>query len=341
MVNQAKGIRRPKMPPGDTLVRRSDLVQGLYRLGVTRGTHLVVHSRLSSLGHVIGGPRTVIDGLKDAVTQEGTIVMPTYSGQIIFFLESLALKVGINGRAGTSRGVAFRGSAGGLLRLVEEVAGEGGITLPYADLCEFVQRIRGEGASKQLSRAGWSISVGEGEDPSVELRRDAPPLPAEDVVPWKMPAWTGRIPDTFWREPDTLRSRQYSGSFAAWGSMAERILEGHDNHPGQREEDHPLHRLRDIGGKVLLIGVDHRVNSTIHVAQWAAFRACKIPLPPDWREFLSDFQEVDRPLDRAGGQNKGQIGEATVRLADTRTLFKVVARLLDARISRELGPSQG
>lgn len=327
------------MPPGDTLVRRGDLVEGLHRLGVSEGTHLVVHSRLSSLGHVVGGSRTVIDGLKQAVTEQGTIVMPTYSGQVIFFIESLALKAGVNGRLGTGRGTAFKGSAAELLGLVGEVAGEAGIRLPYADLGEFVQRIRGEGESKQLSRAGWSISVGEGEDPSVELQRDAAPLAEEDVVPWRMPAWTGRIPDTFWRDRDTLRSRQYSGSFAAWGSMAERILEGHDNHPGQREEDHPLHRMRDIGGKVLLMGVDHRANSTIHVAQWAAFRASRTPLPPDWREFLTDFQEVDKPLEQAGGQSKGLIGEATVRLADTRTLFRVVAGLLGAKASRELGPN--
>ncbi len=324
------------MPRGDTLVNKGDLVEGLSHLGVEEGSHLVVHSRLSSFGHVIGGARTVIDGLKKAVTEEGTVVMPTYSGQVIFFLESLALKAGVNGRTGRGRGVVFRGSAPRLLGLFGEVAGEAGIKLPYGDLEEFVQRIRGEGASKHLSKSGWSISVAEGHEPLVEVKRDAPPLPEEEVLPWRMPAWTGRIPDTFWRDRDTLRSRQYSGSFAAWGSMAKRILEGHDNRPGQREEDHPLHKMKDIGGKVLLMGVDHRVDSTIHVAQWAAFRASRTLLPPHWREFLDDFQEVDAPLREAGGQSEGHIGEATVRLADTRALFEVVAKLLEEKVSKEL-----
>ena len=43
---------------------------------------LCVHSALSALGHVIGGPRTVVEGLIDAVGADGTLMMPAYSGDL-------------------------------------------------------------------------------------------------------------------------------------------------------------------------------------------------------------------------------------------------------------------
>ena len=73
----------PRIDPLDTrsLVTRTSLVRALQTLGVASGDKLLVHSSLSSLGFVVGGGRTVIDALLDAVGEEGTIIMPTYSGE--------------------------------------------------------------------------------------------------------------------------------------------------------------------------------------------------------------------------------------------------------------------
>ena len=73
----------PRIDPLDTrsLVTRTSLVRDLQTLGVASGDKLLVHSSLSSLGFVVGGGRTVIDALLDAVGEEGTIIMPTYSGE--------------------------------------------------------------------------------------------------------------------------------------------------------------------------------------------------------------------------------------------------------------------
>jgi len=314
------------------------LVTGLRGLGLRAGDHVVVHSRLSSFGYVEGGADTVIGALEKVLSPQGTLVMPTYSGELIFFLEALALRCGVNGHGGSGRGVVFEGEAGGLWRLLKDISEEAGIKYPFSSVSDLHRRVVGE-TKRIMGPHGWDMRFDDStltDSTPVQLVRNAPPLPAEEVKPWRMPAWTGVIPDTFWRRPGTIRSHQYSGSFAAWGNLAARILQGHDNSPGQMLEDHPLYRMMEAGGRILLIGVDHRVNSTIHVAEWVAVQNCGIDLPESWKEFLKDFQTVDEPLDRQQGQVKGRIGSAEVRLVETRSLLRVVREILDTRISREL-----
>ncbi|MBO8172252.1 MAG: AAC(3) family N-acetyltransferase [Bacillaceae bacterium] len=55
---------------------RESLARDLRQLGLI----VLVHSSLKSLGWVCGGPVTVIQALMDVVTPDGTIVMPTQSG---------------------------------------------------------------------------------------------------------------------------------------------------------------------------------------------------------------------------------------------------------------------
>ncbi len=58
---------------------RESLGRDLRSLGVEAGMTLLVHSSLSSLGWITGGPVTVVQALMDVITPAGTIVMPTHS----------------------------------------------------------------------------------------------------------------------------------------------------------------------------------------------------------------------------------------------------------------------
>ncbi len=60
-------------------VTKDRIVRVLERLGVRRGDTVLVHSSLSALGYVRGGPDTVIRALRAAVGRRGTLALPTFA----------------------------------------------------------------------------------------------------------------------------------------------------------------------------------------------------------------------------------------------------------------------
>src|SRR5213082_1002062 len=58
------------------------LLADFTALGVTPGMTLLVHSSLSALGWVCGGPVAVVRALLDVLTPSGTLVMPAHSANL-------------------------------------------------------------------------------------------------------------------------------------------------------------------------------------------------------------------------------------------------------------------
>jgi len=69
----------PHAGPRRQDVGRRDIRNGALALGLAPGDVAMVHSSLSSFGHVAGGPDAVIDGLLEALGPEGTLVLPTFT----------------------------------------------------------------------------------------------------------------------------------------------------------------------------------------------------------------------------------------------------------------------
>ncbi|MEN6302317.1 MAG: AAC(3) family N-acetyltransferase [Armatimonadia bacterium] len=61
------------------MVAQSTLVTALTDIGLSAGDMVMVHSSLSSFGHVEGGAPTVVAALLEVLTEAGTLVAPTFS----------------------------------------------------------------------------------------------------------------------------------------------------------------------------------------------------------------------------------------------------------------------
>ncbi len=59
-------------------ISTAELQSGIEALGIASGDVVMLHSSLSSIGFVEGGPDAVLDALIDAIGPSGTLVVPTY-----------------------------------------------------------------------------------------------------------------------------------------------------------------------------------------------------------------------------------------------------------------------
>lgn len=75
-----KGVKRGLRRYANMAFRRTSrkrFARSLRALDIAPGSVVCVHSALSALGHVVGGPRMVIDSIRDAVP-DATLMMPTF-----------------------------------------------------------------------------------------------------------------------------------------------------------------------------------------------------------------------------------------------------------------------
>lgn len=63
------------------LTTEDDIYEGVRDLGVAPGDTVIAHVAMSEFGFVAGGATAVVDALRRAVTDEGTLVMPTMTKQ--------------------------------------------------------------------------------------------------------------------------------------------------------------------------------------------------------------------------------------------------------------------
>jgi len=140
----------------------------------------------------------------------------------------------------------------------------------------------------------------------------------------------GALADRFWRMPGVLRSDS-PHAFAAIGPHAERITLAHpvDVPHGL---DSPPGRVYELGGQVLLLGVGHDADTTIHVAEHLAGVRYRQPKhatvmengKPRRYEYgetdhcCENFALLDDWLGRK--QTVGTVGKAQARLAHSRDI---------------------
>ena len=239
------------------------LLRDLRAMGITRGDVLVVHSSLRSLGWVAGGAAAVVDALLEAVGPEGTVSMPSQSGD-------------------------------------------------WSD----PERWANPPVPEQ-----WWAEILQGR-------------PAYD--PYATPLrQMGAVAENFLVRRSTLRSAHPLHSQMANGMHAAWIIERHplDDSFG---DGSPLGRLYELDAKVLLIGVGHDSNTSLHLAEararWKGKTAIEhrskvevdgAPTVVTWSEpeiHADDFERLGDELDASGLVQMGRLALATCRLARQRAI---------------------
>ena len=150
----------------------------------------------------------------------------------------------------------------------------------------------------------------------------------------------GAVADAFWRMPGVVRSGHFS-AFSAIGPDAAAITADRLPVPPHIPES-PVGRVHDLDGQVLLLGVGHDANTTLHLAELLASVPYRVPkyftLLQDGRPVRIDYGENDHCCEcfaladdwlRARGlQAEARVGHAHARLARARDVVSVARQNL-------------
>ncbi len=144
----------------------------------------------------------------------------------------------------------------------------------------------------------------------------------------------GVVAETFWRMPGVLRSDN-PHAFAAIGPRAAEIVAAHplDVPHGL---DSPVGRVYEMDGQILLLGVGHDANTTVHLAENMAgaryLRPKHLTVLRDGRPEKFEYRELDHCcqgfalldewLEAEGKQRRGRVGHGEARLMRSRDVVE-------------------
>ena len=131
-----------------------------------------------------------------------------------------------------------------------------------------------------LGEAGTLVMPTHSTDLTEPSQWENPPVPESwwPVIRETMPAYQpdltptrsmGVIAETFRKQNGVLRSAHPHHSFCAYGHQASYITDNHSLEFGLGEGS-PLARIYDLNGFVLLLGVGHDSNTSMHLAEYRA-----------------------------------------------------------------------
>jgi len=150
----------------------------------------------------------------------------------------------------------------------------------------------------------------------------------------------GVVPDTFWRMPGVLRS-DHPFAFAAAGPHAARIT-GDPFVVPPHSPHSPVSRVHELDGRILLLGVGHDANTTVHLAEILSGVPYRVPKyitiefgrRPVRIDYLENdhccqrFEFLDDWLRAKGLQSEGPVGHAHARLMRANDVVQVVCEQL-------------
>lgn len=231
--------------------------------GLRTGQTVLVHSAMSKIGWIVGGEVAVIQALLRVLGAEGTLMMPTHTGD-------------------------------------------------NSDPSDW--------SRPPVPEAWWQT-----------IRDQMPAFDPATSPTYKM----GRIAELFRTFPGVQRSNHPNASFAALGQHAHFLTAEHPLTCVLGEQS-PLGKLYQLDGHVLLLGVEHGNNTSLHLAesraQWASKKteligsAMLVDGQRQWVEYEDlayedeDFARLGADFDAVTNLTIGRVGLAEARLMRQRPL---------------------
>jgi aminoglycoside 3-N-acetyltransferase len=173
-----------------------------------------------------------------------------------------------------------------------------------------------------------------------------PPVPKSwwGIIRKEMPAFEAKITpsrtmgcivETFRNWINVFRSNHPTSSFTAWGKQAKFITENHELE-AEMGENSPISRLYDLNGQILLVGVNHENNSSLHLAEYRSDfpgksyirNGCAMMVnnQRQWVEWKGldvdsdDFEQLGKNYESKINYKPGNIGLAETRLISLRDI---------------------
>ena len=160
--------------------------------------------------------------------------------------------------------------------------------------------------------------------------------------------YLGVVPELFRSFPNVMRSHHPMISFSAWGAGAQSIV-SHQSLEAPIGDESPIARLAAMDGRVLLLGVDHSVNTSLHLAEHRARIAQPIEKQGAamwvngkrrWVEYdlfaydSSDFAALGSDYEAAVGYTPNPIGLGSARQHRLGPLLAFATGWLEAKRGR-------
>jgi aminoglycoside 3-N-acetyltransferase len=159
------------------------------------------------------------------------------------------------------------------------------------------------------------------------------------------PVSVGIISEKLRKRPDAFRSLRPVHSVAAVGKKAKWFTEGHEDCETNCGAGSPYLKLREAGGKIVLLGVDMNRNTTLHAVEdimdspYLEVREVDMPTyvadykgkrmqipkyPPGHRDFL----RLSPLLRKKGAMTEWMVGSAVLKVIDAAAMFEITQKAL-------------